>query len=381
MLHAKKNLGKAMLLLFCTVLLLSGVSGQVYTNKVVGKKNVALIDSLKKAEYPYTLPIWGKKVTKLGYHLPYSAGLGINYLWQKSDLVIENLSIGFNNGPMHNLSQVVRFNEAVSEANALNIRPDIWLLPFLNVYAILAKSEPSTSVGFGVWVPDSSNNWHEVVNYKTKANFSATSYGFGLTPTIGVGGGWMALDMNFTWTDVSALDKPTFGFIFGPRFGKTFKFKKPEQNIAVWVGGFRIHFASATNGSVAISDVLPSNGNASVKIDEGLKNVAEKQTQVDAWWNGLTPPQQNNPVNRAKYETANKALETAGNVLTAADGALSTLSGSTIQYSLEKRVKDAWNFIIGSQYQLSRRWMIRAEYGFLGSRVQFIGGLQYRFGL
>jgi long-subunit fatty acid transport protein len=53
----------------------------------------------------------------------------------------------------------------------------------------------------------------------------------------------------------------------------------------------------------------------------------------------------------------------------------------TVQYSLNKRPKDMWNFIVGSQYQLNKHWMLRAEYGFLGSRQQFIGGLQYRFGL
>jgi hypothetical protein len=30
---------------------------------------------------------------------------------------------------------------------------------------------------------------------------------------------------------------------------------------------------------------------------------------------------------------------------------------------------------------LNMHFMIRAEFGFLGSRQQFIGGLQYRFGL
>ena len=49
--------------------------------------------------------------------------------------------------------------------------------------------------------------------------------GFGLTPTLGVGGGWIALDINVAWTDVNALDKPLFTFVFGPMAGKTFKFK------------------------------------------------------------------------------------------------------------------------------------------------------------
>lgn len=79
-----------------------------------------------------------------------------------------------------------------------SVRPDIWLLPFLNVYGILGSSKSATSVGFGIWVPDSSINWKEIFSYNTKANFNAKSIGFGLTPTIGVGGGWMALDMNST---------------------------------------------------------------------------------------------------------------------------------------------------------------------------------------
>src|SRR5204863_9243823 len=95
-------------------------TAQVYSDKVVGKKNAMLIDSLKAREYPYVLPILGAKAAKAGFNLPYSAGLGINYLWQESDLVIENLQVGFNNNGMHDLSQVVRFNSATSTASGLN---------------------------------------------------------------------------------------------------------------------------------------------------------------------------------------------------------------------------------------------------------------------
>jgi hypothetical protein len=327
------------------------------------------------------LPILGKQATKKGFNLPYSAGLGINTLWQKSELIIEDLKVGFNNAPPYDLDEVIRFNEAIAEATALNIRPDVWLLPFLNVYGIIAVANPSTTVDFGLYVPDSTDTWKEVANYRTEAKFSSTTLGFGLTPTIGIGGGWMALDMNWTWSDVSALDEPVKTFVFGPRFGKSFKLKKPEQNIAVWVGGFRIKYGAETNGSVAIGEVVEGDGEASAKIDAGQQKVAEAQKQVDAWWAGLTPPQQSNPVNEAKYETANRALEKAGSILSAADGALNTIGSSTVQYSLNKRLKDAWNFIIGAQYQLNKHWMIRGEFGFLGSRQQFIGGLQYRFGL
>ena len=53
-------------------------AAQVYSNMEVGKKNQQLADSLKASEYPYALPIWGAKATKLGFNLPYSAGIGAN---------------------------------------------------------------------------------------------------------------------------------------------------------------------------------------------------------------------------------------------------------------------------------------------------------------
>lgn len=368
------------LLLFAILLTATNIYGQVYSDKIVGKKNEALIDSLTVEEYPYILPIWGEKATKKGFQLPYSAGMSVTYFWQRSDLVINNISVGFNNGPQYNLSQVVRFNGAQAETNSVTVRPDVWVLPFLNIYGILGKSSSSTTIDAGIWIPDGDNNWTEVTTFNTKANFNASTLGFGITPTIGIAGGWLAMDMNMSWTDVDALKKPAFIFNFGPRFGKTFKFNNPDSNIALWVGAFRVHLKSQTAGSLNLAEVLPLDG-AQTKVDNGLQKVAENQESVDAWWNSLSTTQQANPINRAKYNTANAALESAGNALNAMDGALSTAESSTVQYNLDKAPKDMWNFIVGTQYQYNRHFMFRAECGFLGSRTQFLCGLQYRFGL
>jgi hypothetical protein len=353
---------------------------QVYSNKVVGKKNAATIDSLKNSEYPYILPIWGEKATKRGFNLPYSAGLGINYLWQESDLLIDNLQVGFNNGPMHDLSEIVRFDNAVSEAVGLNFRPDVWVFPFLNVYGILARSNPSTAIDAGVYVPDENGDWTQVVELNTKANFEATSMGFGITPTIGIGGGWMALDMNFTWNDIAELEDPAFAFIFGPRFGKSFKFKKPDSNIAFWVGGFRLKLNTGTSGSIDLTELFDMDG-LQTKVDNGIQSVADKQAAVDTWWGNLTPLEQANPVNKAKHDTANRALAAAGGFLNSMDEALNDEQNASVQYSLDKRPKDMWNFVLGTQYQYNKHWMARLEIGILGSRQQVIAGLQYRFGL
>lgn len=371
---------KNIFLACCCIFLFTGLSAQVYSDKVVGKKNEALADSLKTADYPYALPIWGDKATKLGFDLPYSAGISAQYFWQESDLIIEDLMVGFNNGPKYDLDGLVRFDEARATASAFTVRPDIWLFPFLTVYAILGRSQASTAVGFGIWIPDSTNTDQEILSYDTKIEFQATTMGFGITPTIGVGGGFLALDMNMTWTDVPQLKKPAFTFVFGPRFGKNFRFKKPGRSAAVWVGGFRVKLNSETDGSVNLSEVLPAE-DLGAKIEEGYAKVDNAQQQVDTWWAGLSSVEQNNPVNQAKYEAANNTLDKAGQILTATEAAVNNLTNASVQYSMNKYPKDMWNFIVGAQYQLNKHWMLRAETGFLGSRVQVMTGLQFRFGL
>ncbi len=145
---------KIFLSIAITFIAVNLVFAQTYSNKVVGKKNQEIADSLKATEYPYILPIWGEKVTQKGYTLPYSAGLSLNYFGQKSDLIIDNLFVGFNNGPMYNIDEIVRFDKAVSSAGSISLRPDIWVFPFLNVYGIFGKAKTSTEIGAGLWLPD-----------------------------------------------------------------------------------------------------------------------------------------------------------------------------------------------------------------------------------
>ena len=353
---------------------------QVFTDKIVGKSNQALADSLKNSKYPYALPIWGDKATKRGYSLPYSAGVSLQYFGQRSDIVIDNLMVGFNHGTMHDLDGIVRFDKAKTTSDGISLRPDVWLLPFLNVYGIFGRSKASTDVGYSIWLPDSSGQDRQVVKLESKVDFDANTFGLGVTPTLGVGGGWMALDMNFTWTDVPQLDQPAFVFVFDPRIGKSFTLRHPDENINVWVGGFRVKLNTGTSGSIPLSEALPID-QWQGSVDQAQAKVAQLNAENEAWWNSLTPPQQANPVNAAKYQATKSTLERAAAFLDSADHAVSSAGSSTVEYSLDKRPADMWNFTVGGQYQLNKSWMARLEVGFLSSRTHLIAGFQYRFGL
>jgi hypothetical protein len=201
-----------------------------------------------------------------------------------------------------------------------------------------------------------------------------------VTPTLGVGGGWLALDMNFTWTDVPQLDAPASAFVFDPRAGKTFQLRNPDENINFWVGGFRLKINTGTEGSIPLGDALPID-QWQGSVNQGMSEVARLSQEVEAWWNGLSPAQQANPVNIAKHDRAQSALGRAGAFLDAANLAVSNAGSSSVQYSIDKRQEDMWNLIVGGQYQLSKTWMFRAEVCFFTARTHVIAGAQYRFGL
>lgn len=365
------------------VLLLSAFfsNAQVNANRTDLKKQDS---SIAKKPYPYMLPILGKKAAAAGFDLPYSAGIGVNYLYQKSDITISNLQVGFNHNPMYNLDNIIQFNSATVTSNGINIRPDVWVLPFLNVYGILAKSSSTTAIDATLRVPTNpgvpGSEWTNIASFKTEAKFEGTTAGFGLTPTMGVRGFWMAMDMNFTWTDIPELEKPAFIYIFGPRFGKSFKLKKPEQTISFWAGGFRLKMSSNTSGSIPIGDLFNTDG-INQKIDNAYTKLDNAQQDVDAWWSSLSPAEQQRPINIQKKEMADNAIEKAQNTVDGLADAVNNVEHSSVQYSLTKRPADMWNFIVGSQYQFNKHWMVRAEVGFLSARTQVLAGLQYRFGL
>jgi hypothetical protein len=162
--------------------------------------------------------------------------------------------------------------------------------------------------------------------------------------------------------------------------GKSFTLRNPDENINVWVGGFRVRLNTGTSGSIPLGDALPIE-EWQGSIDQAKQGIQQRSQENEAWWNSLTPPQQADPVNRAKYEGTKALIARAATFVDAAGQAVNGAASSTVEYSLDKRPADPWNFTVGAQYQLNKSWMFRLEAGFLSSRTHIIAGTQFRFGL
>ena len=344
----KKIKKTSFLLLLLLLISTTTLRGQ-YANTKIKTKNESYTDSLKQVEYNYTFPILGQGAYKKGFDIPYPAGIMGNYMWLKQNIVIDNLQLGLKNDerdiPLTDVN-FIQFGDNVNTSYSLNVRPDLWILPFLNVYGILGYGESNTEV-----------NIVAPIEFLSIVDQSLNTAGFGVMGAGGIGPIWFSVDANWTWSKPALLDSPVLVNVLGLRMGHTFKFNnKPERNIALWAGAMSMKMSSETSGEIKLIDALPPD--VWERKDEIVDNY------YDWYDNEATIPQK---------KVADQILTPIVEKIDEADGE------SIIRYGMDKQVEQQWNGTIGAQFQLNKRWMLRSEVGFIGNRKSILASLNYRF--
>jgi len=347
----KKSFKIVLIFTIFTALLVEKSFAQ-YASTKVKTKHEQYTDSLKKVDYHYVFPILGQKVYEKGFDIPYPAGFMANSIWMRQDIVFSNFQLGFQNEnndiPLTDVD-FIKFGKNTNNSQNYTVRPDIWVLPFLNVYGLFGFGSSTTDVN--VIAP---------INLNAVVEQDFTTKGFGIMGAGGIGPIWVSVDVNWTWNKPKLLDKPVQVNVMGIRFGHTFVFKQnPKRNIAVWVGGMRAKMGTETSGQIALKDALPS-------------DVWDKKDETVAkYWNW----------HAENYEDLNFVQKKAvDEVLTPIVESIDAVDGSGIvKYAMDKQTKQLWNGLVGAQFQLNKHWQFRTEGGFVGNRKSFLVSANYRF--
>lgn len=303
----------------------------------------AYFDSLKAMEYQYPLPILGDKAYKRGYDLPYAWGASAVYFTQSQLINISQINLGVNGSDMVDFSSFIEFGPVTAVTNAYTFRPDVWILPFLNVYGIVGGGTTETNVTL-----------LEPVSFETDQFFTATSYGIGATLAGRLGPLVLIWDNNYNFVDVDVLVEPVPAFNSSFRIGHNFMDpKRADRMLTVWTGVFYQKINSNTEGSITIGDIFPNVGSG------------EKIEDLRDWASGLPP---------AQRVVANQVIDKVEEF-----GQNHDVADTQIKYNLQKEVAQPFNLILGAQYQLNKNWMFRTEIGVFGKRSQFLLNLNYRF--
>ena len=337
------------ILVTLTIFLITQQSQAQYASKRVKSKYHVYTDSLKNVEYNYIFPIWGQGAYKKGFDIPYPVGIMANFIWMHQGLVIENLQLGLKTDnrdiPLTPID-FIDFGENTNTSYMVNVRPDIWIFPFLNVYGLFGYGQSHTEVFLTA-----------PVELKSVVDQNIRSAGVGVLSAFGIGPVWLSVDVNWTWTKPDLIEEPTKVNVLGLRLGHTFVFKnKPERNFAVWGGAMRLHMSSETIGAISMADALPP---------ETWDRAGEI---VDNYWYWY-----DNEATLLQKKVADEVLTPIIDKIEEADG------DAVISYGMDKRTKQMWNGVIGGQFQLNKRWQFRAEGGIIGDRKSFLASVNYRF--
>ena len=342
------------LFFFLALLIISSSVYPQFAQRKVSKKQKEYIDSLKQVEYNYVFPIWGQEAYKQGFDLPYPAGIMANFVYIKQGLILEDMQLGIKTEDVDiPLTDVgfIEFGENTSTVWATNVRPDLWIFPFLNVYGIFGYGKSNTLV-----------NLVYPLSFQSSVDQNIRTAGFGITGAFGLGPLWVALDGNWTWNKPDLLEKPVYTKVFGIRLGHSIVFPhKPESNIALWVGGMRLRMGAETVGEIQLADALPQD--VWDRKDEIVNDYWD-------WYNGLDP---SNPSDQVQIKAADEVLTPIVERIDDLDG------DATIRYGMNKRPAEEWNMVVGAQYQFNKRWIIRGEGGIIGDRKSLLLSMNYRF--
>ena len=345
--HLKRT-SLLLLILFATV----SIANAQYASRKLSKKQIAYTDSLKAVEYDYIFPYLGQFAYEKGFDIPYPVGAMANYIYMKQGIVIDNFQLGLSNDntniPLTPID-FIDFGTNTNTSYAVNFRPDIWVLPFLNVYGLFGYGSSTTEI-----------NLTAPIELYSSVTQSMTTKGVGVMGGFGLGPAWVSVDANWTWTKPELLEDAVLAKVLGIRVGKTFAFANhPGRNVAFWVGGMRIRMESYTVGSIKLADALPPE--TWERKDEIVQNYADWKTNN---YDDLTAKQK---------IVVNEVLDPIVERIDARDGS------SVISYAMDKAPEQPWNGIVGAQYQFNKRWMVRTEVGFIGDRKSYLASFNYRF--
>ena len=166
--------------------------------------------------------------------LPLPWGIGVTLHQQDQNYALGRLDIDI---PIDlALAQDVEVENTVGEAN---LKFDLWLLPFLNVFGLLGRIEGETTVDVTPLISDLTVEYEGVV------------YGAGITCAAGVGRYFGSLTATYTDTSLDASDSSVDAWVVTPRIGLT-AHARGGHPVVFWIGAMYQSADEAHQGRLTV---------------------------------------------------------------------------------------------------------------------------------
>jgi hypothetical protein len=153
------------------------------------------------------LPFLGDLARQRGIELPLPFGAGTVYYFLDRDITVSDVRVGRGGAPPASVGDSVQFG-ASSRVSNLNAKVDVWLLPFVNVYAIAGyiwnTSETTVELSLPPLVSGGEPRRRRVT---VPTSLEGSVGGLGITLAGGYGPFFAAVDVNGARADLGFDDK------------------------------------------------------------------------------------------------------------------------------------------------------------------------------
>lgn len=216
-----------------------------------------------------TLPLCNQKHHERGNSTPKPFGISINSFYYNQEYYGTDLrlvgEVEGSNGPIPVTIVVDSMyqNTSVMEFKT-NIRPNIWLFPFLNIYGIIGYTagqvNPDITVTkFHVEIINEVDTISQPVDttfsITDKPVFHGPSFGAGATLALGFSSFFLIVDYNFIMSNPLQVDGNLYSHSIMPKVGILIGNKSGQLNGAFWVGAMGFYNDQFFSGEVDIRDI------------------------------------------------------------------------------------------------------------------------------
>jgi len=278
-------------------------------------------------KWDHALPFFAQRVIDRGIDLPNPYDVGLSLYVGAEDRDLSNLSIGFNGNAPDTLG-FVQFPHTRINNQSLQFQAGAWIFPFLNVYGILGYTQGKGDI-------DISISGRELMGF---LGVPGCNLAPGIRPEL--------CDRTLNGTAHADYSGPSYGF-------------------GITLAGAYRDFMFSLPVTYVESDTTVSDTNAKTwNIAPRVGWNQHLEGGMVTWYAGGTYM-----ISKMSI-TGSFTFPTSGTAIG---------QDTSMQYAIEVEPSDAWNYLAGAHWMISKSWSVLAELGFGGSRQDVILAGFYRF--
>jgi hypothetical protein len=209
-----------------------------------------------------TLPFLGEEARERGIELPRPFGAGVVYYYLNRAVSISDVRVGRNGADPTSVSQVAHLASNARVNNA-NLKFDVWLLPFLNVYAIAGHIWNEANTNLEVTLPPVlPGGTPRQIRTTVPTEMEGSVAGIGITLAGGSGPFFFAADVNGARADLG-FDDRFKAVVTSVRSG--WHGKAGSRPIRAWINATYWDTFAEAKGSLPD----PAGGTLAFEVDQG----------------------------------------------------------------------------------------------------------------